>query len=82
MYLVVAVFPRDRPQCRDLSANCEIQNSSNLVRRHGVDKPPEHNRGHADRNYARDIDLGRPRESAEWSQDAGILDRASVPRAV
>jgi hypothetical protein len=79
MYLMVATSPRDRAQCCDLSANGQVENSANLFRRHRMHNPPEHNHANADRDYTGNVDLGRPRERAIWTQDPGILDRGFSP---
>ena len=79
MDLMVATPPWDWPQCRDLSANGQIENSPNFVRRQRMHHPSEHNQADADRDYASYIELGRPRQRAIWGQDAEILDRGFVP---
>ncbi len=58
MYLMVTTSPRDRPQRRYLRTNGQIENSSNLVRRHRMHNPSEHNHADADRDYAGNVDLG------------------------
>ena len=78
MYLMVATPPGDRPQRGDLSADGKVQNSPDLVRRQRMNHPSEHNRTNTDRDYAGNVELGRPRQRAIWGQDAGILDRGIV----
>ena len=79
--LVTVTFPRDRPQRCDLGPDGKVEESPNLLRRHGVHYPPKYNHAHADCDHAAKVELRRPRQRAKWDQDAGILDRKFVPGA-